>query len=149
MKLPQLNLPPISNNLFRKSDSEIYIFDAIRKKELVLTPEEWVRQHYIHFLIENQYPKALIRIEGGTTSYQLKKRTDIVVYNREGHPFLLVECKAAHIQLDENVLMQLLTYNQSVKAPFIALTNGLNHLYGMVDFKTKKLRQLNELPEFT
>jgi len=149
MKFQALNLPPISNELFKKSESDFLIYDIIRKKYLVLTPEEWVRQHFLHFLLANKYPKNLISIEGATKYNQLKKRTDILIYDRAGKPFLLVECKAPTVKLNENVLKQVLTYNQNIKAPYIALTNGLTHLYGQLDIATKKIRQLTALPDFS
>lgn len=148
MPFPPLNLPPVSDSLLKNSENDFLIYDIIRKKNLILTPEEWVRQHFLHFLIINNYPKSLINIEGGTSFNKLQKRTDILVYNRLGKPFLLVECKAPKVKLDENVLQQVLTYNQTVKAPYFALTNGLIHLYGYIDVQTKKIRQLSELPNF-
>src|SRR5690606_41190461 len=92
----KLNLPSFDYNLL-KEEGKIWILDGIRKKYIVLTPEEWVRQHFIHYLInEKKYPRSLMRIEGGLRYNALQKRSDIVVYDVKGLPWLVVECKAPH-----------------------------------------------------
>ncbi len=123
----ELNLPPFAYKV-TKIDGKPFIFDVIRRKYVMITPEEWVRQHVFHWLTgEHQYPKSLIRIETGMHYNQLLKRTDIVVYDREGSPFLLVECKAPHIKLTDNVFDQAIRYNAVLKAKYILVTNGLEH----------------------
>src|SRR5689334_8566895 len=102
----KLNLPAYEHRT-RESEGKLWIFDPLRKKFLVLTPEEWVRQHFINYLVVHQkYPKALIKIEGGLTYNQLAKRSDVVVFNREGKPWMLVECKSPDIVLSEQVIRQ-------------------------------------------
>ena len=88
----QLNLPAFDHQL-KQADGKRWIFDILRRKYLVLTPEEWVRQHFVHYIInELQYPKALIKVEGGLSYNKLSKRSDIVVFNRDGKPWMVIEC---------------------------------------------------------
>lgn len=108
-------------------DKGTCIFDVIRKKYIVLTPEEWVRQHFIHFLINSyKYPKSLMKVESGLKYNNLQKRSDIQVYTRKGHPFLIVECKASNVKLDSKVIDQAALYNKSIGADYIIVTNGMN-----------------------
>jgi hypothetical protein len=129
ISLPELNLPAIAPK-FLKKDGKVFIFDLLRKKHLLLTPEEWVRQHWIHFLISSQgYPKGLLALEKGLVYNGLQKRTDLVVFDRSGLPYLLVECKAPEIEINPQVLSQALSYNQTLQCPYIALTNGRKHIF--------------------
>ncbi len=121
----KLNLPDF-NLTVRKEDGKVWIFDIIRKKYIVLTPEEWVRQHFIHYLINHlNYPKALFRIEGSLTYNKLQKRSDIVIHNREGKPWMLVECKAPNIKLTQKAFNQVAVYNMTIGAQFVAVSNGM------------------------
>jgi len=123
----QLNLPPI-NPVLKKENGKVFIFDGIRKKHLVLTPEEWVRQHFIHYLIaEMKYPKSLFRIEGSLTYNKLQKRSDILVFDRAGKPWMLVECKSPSIKLNQKAFNQVAVYNMSLGAKYLAVTNGMAH----------------------
>jgi hypothetical protein len=121
----KLNLPEF-NITVRKEEGKVWIFDMIRKKYIVLTPEEWVRQHFIHYLINHlNYPKALFRIEGSLTYNRLQKRSDIVIHDREGNPWMLVECKAPNIKLTQKAFNQVAVYNMTIGARFVAVTNGM------------------------
>jgi len=121
----KLNLPDF-NLTVRKEDGKVWIFDIIRKKYIVLTPEEWVRQHFIHYLVNHlNYPKALFRIEGSLTYNKLQKRSDIVIHNREGKPWMLVECKAPNIKLTQKAFNQVAVYNMTIGAQFVAVSNGM------------------------
>jgi len=117
-------LPQLSPQAIFLKDGEKYIYDAIRKKPLKLTPEEYVRQCLILFLIEKKYPKGLISLEKGLVYNKLQKRTDLVVFDRHASPYLLVECKAPHVRLSTQVLTQALTYYHFLGAKYICLTNG-------------------------
>lgn len=129
ISLPELNLPAIVPK-FLKKEGKVFIFDLLRKKYLLLTPEEWVRQHWIHFLVGSQgYPKGLLTLEKGLVYNGLQKRTDLVVFDRAGLPYLLVECKAPDIDINSQVLAQAMSYNQTLQCPFIALTNGCKHIF--------------------
>ena len=126
--MTELNLPPFEYKV-KKIDEKLHIFDIIRRKFLLITPEEWVRQHVLHWLINHHhYPKSLIRTESGLQYNQLAKRTDILVYNRNGLPFMLVECKASFVPLTQQVLEQAIRYNAILKAPYLLISNGLDHL---------------------
>lgn len=144
----KLNLPEFDYKL-QKAEGKVWIFDIIRKKFIVLTPEEWVRQHFIHHLItERKYPKSLIRVEGGLNYNQMQKRSDIVVFGRDGKPWMIVECKSPMLALSENTLQQVSAYNASLKASFICVTNGLVHYCVSTDWLTGKTELLKDFPEF-
>src|SRR5690349_1542646 len=121
----QLNLPAFEYQL-KKEEGKVWIFDNLRKKYLVLTPEEWVRQHFVNYLIqERKYPRALIKLEGGLSYNTLAKRSDIVVFDREGKPWMIVECKAPDVVISDGTLRQASMYNAQLKAKYLAVTNGL------------------------
>lgn len=142
----QLNFPEIGAKVKKEQDN-ILIFDVIRKKYLKLTPEEWVRQHAVHFLIHQlHYPKGLIALESGLKFNKLQKRTDIVVYNRSGHPFLLLECKAPSVKITQKVFEQAFMYNDTLKAPYLVVTNGLQHFCCYVG--NKETVFVKEIPDY-
>lgn len=146
ISLPNLNLPSFEPNLQRVDDT-YFIFDSLRKKFLVLTPEEWVRQHWINFLIEHQgYPKGLISLEKGLKYNQMQKRTDLVVFDRVGNPYLLIECKAPEIELSQKVLQQALAYRSSLLTPYVILSNGLKHISLEFEKNQKKFIQTQNFP---
>ncbi len=124
-----------------------YIFDIVRKKWITLTPEEWVRQNFIQYLIKKKkYPASLIAVEKEILLGELKKRFDILIYDRNHQPWMMIECKSIEVALDENVLNQLLRYHISVPAGFLIITNG-NSTYGWQK-KEGRLVALTDLPEF-
>jgi hypothetical protein len=132
---------------FRKEEGKEYIFDPLRKKWLLLTPEEWVRQNFVRYLTEvKKYPSALIAQEKMIHVGELKKRFDILVYDNNHEPWLMVECKAPSVALDEIVLHQLLRYHSSVQSGFLVITNG-EHNYGW-EKKGNALALINDLPEW-
>jgi hypothetical protein len=146
--MTQLNLPEFDIKLQNKDD-KILVFDPIRKKYLVLTPEEWVRQHFVNFLtVHHHYPRSLIKLEGGLKYNQLQKRSDILVFDRLGQPFLLVECKAAQVKITQKVLEQAAIYNAKLKAPYMVVTNGLQHVCLQINQTNGKYVFLKELPRF-
>jgi hypothetical protein len=109
----------------KKEGEKRYIFDAIRKTWLLLTPEEWVRQNFVSYLInELKYPAAFIALEKGLVLNELKKRFDILVYDKTHQPWMMVECKAPEIKLSEDVLQQVLRYNITVPVKYLVITNG-------------------------
>ena len=146
--MDRLNLPAYDCKL-KQIDEKLYIFDLLRRKYIRLTPEEWVRQHIVNLLVSHyQYPKALIRCEGGVTLNKLQKRTDLLTFDRDGRPFLLVECKATHVPLNQGIFDQLARYNHVHRAPFVVVTNGLTHYCCSVDFATETLTYLEDFPRF-
>ena len=132
---------------FKNSENKVAIFDVIRKKFIVLTPEEWVRQHVVQFLLEEKnYPKSLINVEKVLKFNGLRKRYDVVVYNSDGSIFILVECKAPEIKIAQATFDQIATYNMTLNAQFLMVTNGLNHYFCHMDFENEKYKFLSELP---
>ena len=123
-----------------------YIFDSIRKVWVLLTEEEWVRQNFVNYLITQlKYPSAVIAIEKEISLNDLKKRFDILVYDKQHKPWMLIECKEPKVNLSEDVLQQVLRYNISVPAEYIVITNG-NTTVGWK--KEKELKLLNEFPQW-
>jgi len=147
--MDQLVFPPFDYRIIDKNN-KTYIFDIIRKKNIIITPEEWVRQHLTHFLIDHlNYPKSLIRIEDGLKVNRMQKRSDIVVYQRNGSVFMLVECKSYKVKLDQKVMDQLSNYNQKYKAKYLAITNGRQVYICEMDYSKKSSQFIDEFPEFT
>ena len=143
----KLNLPDF-NLTVRKEEGKVWIFDIIRKKYIVLTPEEWVRQHFIHYLInELNYPKSLFRIEGSLTYNKLQKRSDIVIHDRGGKPWMLVECKAPNIKLTQKAFNQVAVYNMTIGARYVAVTNGMVQ-YCFMTSANSEVNHLTSFPEF-
>jgi hypothetical protein len=127
--LPKLNFPDYTFRLRKTGTGTLQIFDNIRKKFIDLYPEEWVRQHMIRFLTEERnYPLSLITVERGLKLNSTAKRTDIVIYNLQKQPLLLVECKAPEIVPDKRAVEQVLRYNLTHQARFMVLSNGLKHI---------------------
>ena len=123
-----LKYPPFDVRL-KKQGQQTYIFDFIRKKWLVLTPEEWVRQHLLNYLVsEKKFPVSVISIEKELYLNDLRKRYDVVVYDNQMQPSLIIECKAPYIALDRSVVSQALHYNLTVKAKFLMISNGMSDL---------------------
>lgn len=143
MNLPPLNLP------LKKEEGKISIFDIIRKKYIILTPEEWVRQHFVHYLINDlKYPKSLFRLEGSLTYNKMQKRSDILIRDREGKPWMLIECKSPVIKLTQKAFNQIAVYNMTIGARYLAVTNGMIH-YCFEAAKTgEDVKYLNEFPAF-
>ncbi len=144
----ELNFPKFEFRL-EETEGKLSIYDSLRKKNLMLTPEEWVRQHMIAFLIQyHNYPKSLISLEKGLKYNQLQKRSDILVLDRDGKAFLLIECKAPEIQLSQKTVEQVSVYNKSIAAPFVGISNGIHHLFLSFDPKTQSYKQIVEIPQF-
>lgn len=146
--MKKLNLPPFEYKIKRDKEST-KIFDIIRKKYMVLTPEEWVRQHFIHYLIEHlSYSRSLISIETGLKYNQLRKRCDIIVYDKTGAPFLLVECKSADTSISKNALFQVATYNKTIQSKYMVITNGMSFICAKTEADTDKMKWLDIIPAF-
>lgn len=141
-----LNLPEFDCKL-TQIDGKPYVFDLLRRKYVRLTPEEWVRQHVINLLVVHyRYPKALIRSEGGLSLNATQKRTDLLAFSRDGNPYLLVECKASHVDLTQAVFDQATRYNHVHQAPYVVVTNGLTHYCCQVCHQTASVNFLDDFP---
>jgi hypothetical protein len=145
--MQQLNLPPAKLRLTRKAE-QVMVFCILRKKDLVLTPEEWVRQHLIHFLIDHKnVPAGLISAEMGIEVNGLVRRCDLVVYSREGRPRIIVECKAPEITITEGTFRQIAQYNHRLQVELLILSNGLDHIIAKVDQSSGEVVFLDDLPD--
>ena len=139
MALPVLNFPEIQCRFQTNAKNTLQIFDVARKKFVDLTPEEWVRQHLVHYLInEKKYPASALSIEKQLLLNGTKKRYDLVVYNTLLKPLLIVECKAPSIELNQLTIEQVLRYNLSLNVPYILVTNGIKHIVLNLKNKEKK-----------
>jgi hypothetical protein len=146
--MQKLNFPKFSFR-FKNSENKVSIFDIIRKKFVVLQPEEWVRQNCVHYLIdEKKYSKSLISVEKELLVNGLRKRYDIVVYNSDGAIHLLVECKSPEILINQSTFDQIARYNMKLKATYLMVTNGLNHYYCQMDFDNSRYNFLKDIPEY-
>ncbi len=142
-----LSFPQAELKLTRK-EGQVFVWCIIRKKSLVLTPEEWVRQHLIHFLIqEKQIPIGLIAAEMAIEINQLSRRCDVVVFGTDGKPRLIVECKAPEINLTEKTFNQIAQYNAALNVDLLMVTNGLQHIVCQIDRENTQLNYLEELPD--
>ena len=146
--MQKLNFPTFTFR-FKNSENKVAIFDEIRKKFIILTPEEWVRQHVVHYLLlAKKYPKSYINVEKLIKINDLNKRYDIVVYQPNGELFLLVECKAPEVKITQQTFDQIARYNLVLKAKYLMVSNGLNHYFCQMDFENEKYIFLKELPDF-
>ena len=145
--MKELNLPAYSFKIKESSKGAKMIFDAIRKKYVVLTPEEWVRQHFINYLVNHRgYPQGLIGVEVMFRMNDLTRRVDIMVYNRVGNPLLAVECKAPAVKVDRMVFDQIVEYNIKFRLNYLLVTNGIKHYGCRVDWETGSYSFLDNIP---
>ncbi|WP_299002873.1 type I restriction enzyme HsdR N-terminal domain-containing protein [uncultured Tenacibaculum sp.] len=146
--MQKLNLPSYTFKL-KSNENKTLIFDNLRKKYVVLTPEEWVRQHFVQLLIqEKNYPISLIAIEKQLIINNLKKRTDIVIFASDGNPNIIVECKAPHIPITQGTFDQIARYNLKLDANYLIVTNGLQHFFCMLDKENETYVFLRDIPEY-
>jgi hypothetical protein len=146
--MQKLNFPDYSFR-FKNSENKPAIFDCIRKKFILLTPEEWVRQHVVCFLLEEKkYPKSHVNVEKIIKINGLTKRYDVVVFRPDGKILILVECKAPEVPISQNTFDQIARYNLTVDAEYMMVTNGLNHYFCQMDFEAEKYIFLRDLPEY-
>lgn len=143
-----LNLPTYQFKV-KQEGVRIHIFDAIRKKYVVLTPEEWVRQNFLQYLIQDKkFPASLIAVESGVKYNQLQKRMDVLVYNKQGSPYLMVECKAPEVKISQDTFDQIARYNMAFKVKYLVVTNGLEHFCCQMDYVQNTFQYLEQIPVF-
>jgi len=140
----KIEYPPYQPRIKKENEKE-FIFDDVRKRWVVLVPEEWVRQNFLQYLTRvKKYPASLIAVEKEIKLGDLKKRFDIVVYDRDSKPWMIIECKEMNVPLDRSVLDQVLRYNISLQVPYLAITNGS---YCMaLSFEKHTMIEIDELP---
>ena len=145
----ELNLPTYNYRLRRNADGNIAIWDATRSRYVVLTPEEWVRQHFIAFLVSHcHYPAGRIGNEISLTLNGMPRRCDTVVYDAQGAPVMLIEYKAPHVAITQDVFDQIVRYNSQYCVPYIIVSNGLNHYCCYIDYTTRTHTFLPEIPTY-
>lgn len=141
IKYPMLNLPKANLKLL---DNQIW--DVLRQKYVLHTPEEWVRQHFIHYLMELGYSKNLMASEKLVKYNNMSKRCDIVAFNNKNETLLIVECKAPHIKLNQDTFYQVAKYNSVLNAKYLILTNGIQHIIAFVDKQNNEISFLKDVP---
>ncbi|MFP4470870.1 MAG: type I restriction enzyme HsdR N-terminal domain-containing protein [Bacteroidales bacterium] len=143
-----LNLPafPFKTRIVGQQEE---IFDAVRRKYVILTPEEWVRQHFVHYLVSvKSVPETLIMVEKSLVLNRMVKRADILVYGRSGNPLLMVECKAPLVKITQKTFDQVARYNISLRVPVLVVTNGMEHFCCLIDFEKSSYGFLEEIPDY-
>lgn len=146
--LQPLNLPPYPFKI-TDDNGKLTLFDELRRKQIIITPEEWVRQHFVQYLIgHKQYPKALIRLEGGVKMNGMARRSDILIYSHNGDKILMVECKAPSVAITQQVFDQIARYNMTHQVPLLAVTNGLQHYFCHINFEQKTYQFIEQLPDY-
>lgn len=142
-----LNLPPFNSKI--KKGDKLYIWDRIRRKYVALTPEEWVRQHFVNYLIvEKNYPETLIANEIQVKLNHLNRRCDSVVYNRQLTPLVIIEYKAPDVKITQEVFDQIARYNIVLKVNYLMVSNGLEHYCCRMNYENMTFEYLNEIPDF-
>ncbi|PKV51627.1 type I restriction and modification enzyme subunit R-like protein [Aquimarina sp. MAR_2010_214] len=146
--MQKLNFPEYRFR-FKNSENKVSIFDRIRKKFIILTPEEWVRQHTVHYLIEEKkYPESLINVEKLIQLNGLNKRYDIIIFNPDGSIFLIVECKSARVKITQGVFDQIARYNLALNSEYLMISNGLDHYYCQMNYTDKQYTFLKDIPDY-
>jgi type I site-specific restriction-modification system R (restriction) subunit len=144
----QLNLPAYNFRIIKRNEKP-FIFDDLRKKFVALTPEEWVRQHFIRFLIDvKHYPASLIAIEKQLVINGLKKRCDAVVYSRNAEPLMIIEFKATTVSIAQQTFDQAAVYNSKLKVDYFIISNGLKHYCCRLDKNVLQYNFLDDIPDF-
>ena len=140
---------PIANIRLRDSEGRREVYDIVRNRYVALTPEEWVRQYVIHYLYEELgYPLELMQVEGAITLNGMTRRCDIVVYDEEVRPYIIVECKNESVPLTQKVLDQACRYNLVLQVPYLCLTNGAQQICCQVDYEEKRVVIIPKLPNY-
>lgn len=144
----QLNLPQYSFRI-KKQNEKLVIFDSQRKRYVALTPEEWVRQNFIRFLIEEKgYPAAYLAIEKQLDINGMKKRCDAILYNEHAQPFLIIELKAPNVAISQSTFDQVAVYNAKLRVDFFIISNGIEHFCCKVNPETARYEFFAEIPNF-
>ena len=144
-----LNLPQKQFNIKKSGDGRLRIFDRLRRKFVALTPEEWVRQNFVAFLIDNRgFPAGLMANEVSLTQNGISRRCDTLVSDRNGRPFVIVEYKAPTVAVTQNVFDQIVRYNMVFQARYLIVSNGLTHYCCSIDYTTGSYTFLEEIPPY-
>lgn len=145
---PSLNIP-ISELRLKSENGEIKVYDPARDKFVSLTPEEFVRQHFVEWLIRDYgYPRSLIANEAGVKVNDTKKRCDTIVYNRQGDPLMIVEYKAPGVNINQDTFDQIVRYNMALRARYLVVSNGLRHYCCVIDYKNNTYNFIPQIPHY-
>ncbi|MBQ1723524.1 MAG: type I restriction enzyme HsdR N-terminal domain-containing protein [Muribaculaceae bacterium] len=146
----QLNLPTYTFNIKAKPNGSKVIFDTLRRRFVTLTPEEWVRQHFVRFLVDEKgFPAALMANEVSLTQNGIKRRCDTLVADATGNPLVIVEYKAPHIEISQNTFDQIVRYNMVLHASYLIVSNGLNHYCCRINYADDSYVFLNDIPSYS
>ncbi|MBR5102741.1 MAG: type I restriction enzyme HsdR N-terminal domain-containing protein [Muribaculaceae bacterium] len=144
----KLNLPEYQFNI-KKQRNRLAIFDSLRRKFVALTPEEWVRQNFVAFLInEKHYPQGLMANEVEMDQNGIKRRSDTLVANQQGEPLMIVEYKAPHIEITQKVFDQIVRYNMVLKSKYLTVSNGMTHYCCQINYTDNSYTFLSEIPDY-
>lgn len=144
--MQRLNLPEYQFNI-KKTDDAFVILDQLRKRWVALTPEEWVRQNFVRFLIEDrEFPAALMNNEISLTQNGIKRRCDTLVADRQGAPLVIVEYKAPTVEITQKTFDQIVRYNMVLRAKYLIVSNGLSHYCCKIDYRNNSYSFLEEIP---
>ena len=144
----ELNLPSFDIRL-QRDDEGVKIFDRLRKKFIILTPEEWVRQHFVNYLINHKgFPESLMANEIGITLNGTRRRCDTVVFDKHGSPMVIVEYKASSIVISQSTFDQIVRYNMVLHARYLIVSNGMNHYCCRIDYDNISYDFLKEVPDY-
>lgn len=148
MNMPKLNLPQVELRLATEDDI-VKVWDRLRKKYVALTPEEFVRQHFINWLITTyHYPESLIANEIGIEVNGTRRRCDSVVFDRDGYPLMIVEYKAPSVAITQDVFDQIVRYNMAMRARYLVVSNGMNHYFCAIDYENDNYHFLPRIPDW-
>ncbi|MBQ1611758.1 MAG: type I restriction enzyme HsdR N-terminal domain-containing protein [Muribaculaceae bacterium] len=146
----QLNLPTYTFNIKAKPNGSKVIFDTLRRRFVTLTPEEWVRQHFVRFLVDEKgFPAALMANEVSLTQNGIKRRCDTLVADATGNPLVIVEYKAPHVEISQNTFDQIVRYNMVLHASYLIVSNGLNHYCCRINYADDSYVFLNDIPSYS
>ena len=147
--MTELNLPKYNMRISRDRNNNIKIFDSIRKKFVSLTPEEYVRQHFTNWLINYlHYPMGLIANEVKISLNSTIKRCDTIVYSNTGDPMIIIEYKAPHISINQNVFDQIVRYNMVLKTKYLVVSNGMQHYCCIIDYENNSYQFIPHIPTY-
>jgi len=146
--MQDLNLPSYDFRL-KQEDGQNRIFDEVRKKYVALTPEEWVRQNFVRFMInEKSVPAGLIIMEKKLVMNTMTRRPDVLIHDRKGNAVMIIECKAPEIKISQDTFDQIARYNSVVRVPYLVVTNGLQHYCCEMDYQHNTYRFLDDVPDY-
>lgn len=150
MTFPKLNLPPVDLRLRQNKEGRTLVFDPLRRRFVTLTAEEWVRQHFVRFLMDDRgFPGALLGNEVGVTVGGVARRCDSVLFSREGGlPRVIVEYKAPHVAISQEVFTQIQSYNSVLRADYLVVSNGLRHFCCHMDYERQTATFLPQIPHY-